>query len=91
MFTSRFEKFAQMALEEFGCKVEKRSQQQYSFETLFGMSRQYLQQFNLPYDITMEELFVPKVDFLGDAAPSSEFGAVLSSTFENNKLLTLAA
>ena len=54
--SARFERFAQMARDEFGLTVVKaKSAQNSTFESLFGVSAKSIAQYELPYNISAEQ------------------------------------
>lgn len=54
--STQFERFAKMAKEEFGLTVVKTtSQEQSTFESLFGVSSESIAQYELPYNISAEQ------------------------------------
>ena len=76
--SSRFERFAKMAKEEFGLTVAKtESRETSTFESLFGVSIKTLAQYELPYSISTydfgyyEDSKMSKV--LGDSLPTVNF------------------
>lgn len=76
--SSRFERFAKMAEEEFGLTIVKtESQETSTFESLFGVSIETLAQYELPYSISTYDLGyyddfkMSKV--LGDSLPTVNF------------------
>ena len=86
--STRFERFAKMAKEQFGLTVVKAtSGDQSTFESLFGVSSEDIAQYELPYNISAEHfgyydvtMSVPK---FANTLPTTNFNA--------NQTLDLAA
>ena len=76
--SSRFERFAKMAEEEFGLTVVKTESREIStFESLFGVSIETLAQYELPYAISTYDLGyysdMKMSKVLGDSRPTINF------------------
>ena len=86
--STRFERFAKMAKEEFGLTIVKTtSQEQATFESLFGVSSESIAQYELPYNISAE-LF----GYYNESISVNVFEQNLSTNkFDANEYLYLAA
>ena len=76
--SSRFERFAKMAEEEFGLTIVKtESRETSTFESLFGVSIETLAQYELPYSISIYDLGyyddLKMSIVLGDSLPTVNF------------------
>ena len=78
--STRFEKFAKMAKKEFGLTViKKESQEQSTFESLFGVSSESIAQYELPYNISAEQFGyydeLATINIFEDSLPTIDFNA----------------
>lgn len=68
--SAMFERFAQMAKEDFGCiVVETSNRKEMTFESLFGVSVESITQYELPYNVLVEQ-----VGYYDKPAVNSIFG-----------------
>lgn len=85
--STRFERFARMAKEEFGLTVSKTTSHEHStFESLFGVSPKSIAQYELPYSISAEQF-----GYYGEALPIDELDNFLEKNFNANAVAALAA
>ena len=85
--STRFERFARMAKEEFGLTVSKTtSHEQSTFESLFGVSPESIAQYELPYNISVEQF-----GYYGESVPVDALDILPQTNFNANVIVALAA
>lgn len=82
-----FDRFAKMAKEEFGCTVKRVENNGETFESLFGISKEILSKYELPYNIpTTQSIYSDKPVLIGLQEMES-----LGNCFEIEKYFSFAA
>ncbi len=82
-----FDRFAKMAKEEFGCTVKRIENENETFESLFGISKEALSEYELPYEVpTMQSIYSDKPVSIGLQEMAS-----LGNCFEIKEYFSFAA
>lgn len=84
--SARFERFSKMVKEEFGLTVtQSHTGEKSTFESLFGVSAECIAQYELPYNLTPEQIGYYSIE----AIISNQFET--SNEFTSNDIIVLAA
>lgn len=87
--STRFERFAEMAKEEFGLIVsQSHDGERSTFESLFGISAKAIAEYQLPYNIVTEHISYYDVEPILNSL--LVMGTKINR-FENNNTIALAA
>lgn len=86
-----FERFAQMAREQFGCTVVQVESTGETFETLYGIDLSDAFEFDVPYYYSEKILDETGAFEISDPADSLQFNEIFSDSFNLTSKMLLAA